>query len=100
MIQTSRNEGVPKDEVAQMDYGFSASEFERMIKNKASSEKRYGEMQKKRMALHEKGLVKQLGPIVGSQGNRNVNFAGWDSTHPSALAYLEETGDGNPVPEQ
>jgi len=97
MIQAAKNDGLSQDEVADMllkDYNISGSEFQRMLKNKASFDKRYGEMRDKRVGLHKQdlSLIKQLGPIVGSVGNRDVTFAGWASTPKSAEAYLEETG--------
>jgi len=97
MIQAAKNDGTSEDVIADVllkDYNITASEFERMLKNKASFDKRYGDMRKKRMDLHEVdlSLSKQLGPIVGSVGNRDVTFAGWASTPQSAEAYLEETG--------
>jgi len=97
LIQAARNDGLTQNDVADMllkDYNISGSEFARMLKNKASFDKRYGEMRDKRVGLHKQdlGLIRQLGPIVGSVGNRDATFAGWASTEPSALAYLEETG--------
>jgi len=59
MIQAARNDGVSQDEVAELllnDYNISASNFQIMLKNKASFDKRNGEMREKRMGLHKQDL--------------------------------------------
>ena len=75
-------------------YGISTREdFERLLSQRDVIMKRSAKARERRVDLHSKDLklIRQLGPVVGSQANRDVTFAGWASTVPSAEAYLKET---------
>ena len=75
-------------------YGISTREdFERLLSQRDAIMKRSAKARKRRVDLHNKDLklIRLLGPVVGSQANRDVTYAGWASTVPSAEAYLKET---------
>jgi len=97
LIDEAAKAKVPKAQLIDQlhdEYGITKEEFNRMIKNRDSFNKRYAKLKEKRVTLHNEdyGLIEKLGPIVGSLGNRDVTFAGWASTPESAEAYLQETG--------
>jgi len=70
----------------------SDADLERLLGRKESLLKRSAKALEKRMKLGEEdySIIKQLNPLVGSVGNRDITFAGWASTEPSARSYIKE----------
>jgi len=70
----------------------SVEDLEKLLNMRDGLIKRSQKALAKRKELGEAdyGLINQLGPIVGSRGNRDVTFAGWASTYPSAESYIKE----------
>ena len=70
----------------------SVGDLEKLLSMRDSLIKRSQKALAKRKELGEAdyGLINKLGPIVGSKGNRDVTFAGWASTEPSASSYIKE----------
>jgi len=70
----------------------SAADLERLLGRKESLLKRSVKALEKRRKLGDKDydIIRQLNPLVGSVGNRNITFAGWASTEPSARSYIKE----------
>jgi len=70
----------------------SAADLERLLERKESLLKRSAKALEKQRKLGDKDydIIQQLNPLVGSKGNRDITFAGWASTEPSARSYIKE----------
>jgi len=96
-LNAMQDEGWDQDAAFKMmkdKYGISTREdFERLLSQRDAIMKRSAKARERRVDLHSADLklVRQLAPIVGSHANRDVTYAGWASTIPSAEAYLKET---------
>ena len=89
-----KKEGFNPDDVVSIlnNRGISSvGEVEKLLSMREGLYKRSQKAKEKRkMQLGlDTNLIRDLGPIVGSKGNRDVTFAGWASTGPSAAEYIK-----------
>jgi len=93
-IAMLKNQGFDPQQVADIlsNRGIkSSAEVEKLLSMREGLFKRQETARRKRHehAQADLNLINQLGPIVGSEGNRDITFAGWASTGPSAEAYIK-----------